>query len=75
MLELLLKAGADINGTTTGLATPLMVAFWQKKLPLAKLLLGGCFQHGIVNIFVSSCQSVCSIFVHRLQGCIRSSCL
>jgi hypothetical protein len=42
MLEELLKAGADINAAEpNGLATPLMMALLQKKLPVAKLLLGG----------------------------------
>jgi hypothetical protein len=41
MLEELLSAGADINATTTGLGTPVMMALWQQKLPVAKLLLGG----------------------------------
>jgi hypothetical protein len=41
MLDALMDAGADINATTTGLGTPVMQALWQKKLPVAQLLLGG----------------------------------
>jgi hypothetical protein len=42
MLEELLKAGADIDRTDpTDLGTPLMMSLWEKKLPVAKLLLGG----------------------------------
>jgi ankyrin repeat protein len=43
MLELLLQAGADINATELkDLGTPLLMALWQKKLPVANLLLGRC---------------------------------
>jgi hypothetical protein len=40
MLEVLLKAGADINSVAPTMRTPLVLAFEYGKLPMAKLLLG-----------------------------------
>lgn len=67
MLEELLKAGADINGTTTTLATPLMMALWKKKVPVVKLLLGGS---GDRDMLIApryrggvDCSSTCAVYV------------
>jgi hypothetical protein len=61
MLEELVKAGADINATTSILGTPLMMAVWQKKLPVVKLLLGGLLgappQHLLVHHGAAAARS------------------